>query len=513
LFIQENPTEPDDAPQGNLQPTDNAPTNATLLAMMLQMQQTQMQMQQAQLKFNQELLELQKSKKRSLPDPNDDDASTPPNVSDIYIAMMAIFFASFDPDSGTITPALVLPSFSNALRLKGSAAFSAWSRSFHDVQNAAVSNTHFIPRSISMSFLPNSALLTFFYTGDLLDSNLKGSCVNKELTSRVGLLHFGPPNTADLTYTELKDKCTLENAEARLQQADRHLSKRNTKLFHATLFDHSLSHLVSTIANFFTFAKAIVPTASYDYHEDNPYILNTLARIAAVLVNPKVVQNVQVLGTQHPHLLHSIYTMMHDVFAAAAELIRGNDNINAYLQAIESTGSPTDCMAPGSFDNLVYISEEVLRILEGLESCRANYGSLTNCPPSYGEFHSTAPALPLPTGPAGPSGTTGSTNPNGGKKARTDEQRNKPQPHAFNKKPGKGGWLTFLPGVKWGSLQYTTEDIPFCLRHAVSGSTCPNGNNCARAHMGFSDLASATQEALTAYVKSKEGAAVCSIAP
>jgi hypothetical protein len=353
--------------------------------------------------------------------------------------------------------------------------------------------------------------LTFFYTGDLLDSNLKGSCVNKELISRVGLLHFGPPNTADVTYIELKDKCALENAEARLQQADRHLSKRNTKLFHATLFDHSLSHLVATIANFFTFAKAIVPTASYDYHVDNPYILNTFARIAAILVNPKVIQNVQVLVAQHPHLLHSIYTMMHDVFAAAAALIRGNDNINAYLQAVESTGSPADCMAPGSFSNLVYISDEVLRILEGLESCRANYGSLTNCPPSYGEFHSPAPALP-PTGPASSSGATGNTIPNGGKKART-EDRNKPQPHPFNNKPGKGGWLTFLPGVRWASLKYTDEAIPFCLRHAVNGSVCPNDKKCIHAHMGFSDLPQATQDALTAYVKSPQGVVVCSIAP
>jgi hypothetical protein len=182
------------------------------------------------------------------------------------------------------------------------------------------------------------------------------------------------------------------HAEARLQQAERHLSKRNTKLFHATLFDQSLSTLVSTIANFFTFAKAIVPTASYDNHVENPYILNTLARIAAILVNPKVIQNVQILVTQHPHLLHSIYTMMQNIFAAAADLIRGNDHINAYIQTVEHTGSSTDCIAPGSFNNLVYISEQVLSILEGLESSRANYGNLTSCPLSYNDFHSPATA-------------------------------------------------------------------------------------------------------------------------
>ena len=417
---------------------------------------------------------------------------------DTITAIMAVFFAAIDRENGTVIPGVVIPTFLTAVKSNSNDVFPNWYRLFRDERAKALASEFSIPKKLSVSFTPYSYLLSAFQSGTILGDSLVNAIESSHLYSFVGLIHFSSPNDTDKDFTQLKKDSADETSSSRVQQPERFQAKKHAKLYVPSTFDSDISSILSSIANFFVFAKTIVHTVSYDDNEHNPFILVTLAKIAALIDNPEVASIIKDYSAKYPYFIHAMVSVIHGVFAATANLVLGNTLINSY-----NASDPADRSLPiEPFLPIIDLADETVKMLKGLRNNLGNFGPLINEPTSYEKFHPRPTAIPVAPVSSGSDRPSGPATGNPSKRPRCDYNRTA---------HGSGEWLVLKPGKKFVDFK-PGEQFNFCLRYAIFGSSCPDGLNCSRPHMGWNDVPAALQTTIRTFMSTSAGSTICSLA-
>lgn len=480
-----------------------------------------------------EVKQLKANRKRPLAEAEDtDNDEVKPSLifSDLTYGRMAIFFASASVDNHgsliAISPAVLLENFQTAIRCNTSQTANLLLSAYEDQRNDLETGQtqHFLAKGAGTgSFTPYPILYTYFLQGSIMRDSLPVSEQNVNvLADEVALLHFAPfKSESDLQL--IQRSITDDKHEKLVQQPTRHIHKKNTKLFHNTDFDLDINSIVTTISNFFVVARTIVSVTAWGTHDENPYIINSLALIAEKITSRGFVSTLSQLRFTHPHLPHSIYAHIHAIFAEFAKLVKGKSLIEQYLK--------TGIIPVEAFHRVATTVDSVLSTLDSFDSAGASISAIFAYPlASYKVFHPDPDPQDGWRGARGNPGRgfggasrgfggrgQGAGRGRGPMAGRGFDPNFKPAPHEFNKANPHtiGNWLKQVsPGAPWSTYLCgpAGRGPNFCLKFALTDATCTLEGNCPRPHWGYNDLPATDKAALVQFIESTDGKKLLALA-
>jgi hypothetical protein len=226
--------------------------------------------------------------------------------------------------------------------------------------------------------------------------------------------------------------------------------------------------------------------SSWSSHQDNPFIVNLLIKLATVFMNNQARAKVKTSSLTLPHLVHNIFCGFQDILGAFGRIlmetpsvlhVRTNENIDDSLYV-----GPHRVFSDNikKFSNFVELSQ---------------HGDFFVPLPSYETFHGK-PTKPTPE------------NVKHDIQGKGKKRSDKGQGRDSNGKDGnpsdveQGNWLTAAAGVTI-SQHWKLDGFQFCRNHAFTNLTCKNPQ-CKYDHFKWGKIPADKKVLVKSYVDASD---------
>ena len=392
-------------------------------------------------------------------------------------AILGIFFAIKDSETGRFVPAKIKPSFDAILSAKDNLFANGWDRLHGSTKDAMSSNAHFLASYVSNDFCVTTAVLKRVIGGQFVHKSLQQLTDLHDFDTKCALVHFASATTTSEKQRqgEIQKRLRLENDDVEFEQPKAHHSKKDTSMHIYGSYDSGIDAILSCVANFLAFAESVVEVQEWGSSIHNPAIVNCFHELATLFAPADARTSVMELYMDHSYLMLSVFARFYDVWSELGKIISRTNGV-AFTKANPDTAFPENL-----FDRFTTVSIASHTALLDLVTDR----SMNHFQAPLTSFKIIHPATKLQ-----PKDGKEKDGAKGGKKSGLDKAKAGHDPAA------QGNWLLRLNNVKAKTFQFPPGLDHFCLHHAIKDMSCTRAP-CSFPHVDYDKMPAAQQQLLS----------------